>query len=81
MICSWPPPANPFERLVFRTRSVQLYVMIGSSDEFAAGAWDDYRSRDAFTFEEAPELSRLVLPPESRPAVYVFRRSAASRPA
>jgi hypothetical protein len=74
VICSWPPAGNAFERHVFSTPSVETYIMIGSRSEFAAGNWADYRAQDAFTFAEDPELSRLVLPPEIAPAVYVFRR-------
>jgi hypothetical protein len=76
VLCSWPPAGNPFERHVFATRSVELYVMIGSRHEFAAGDWRAYRSQTAFTWAEEPALSRLVLPPELDAAVYVFRRSA-----
>ena len=74
VICSWPPAGNAFERHVFSTPSVETYIMIGSRSEFAAGNWADYRAQDAFTFAEDPALSRLVLPPEIAPAVYVFRR-------
>ena len=74
VICSWPPAGNAFERHVFSTPSVETYIMIGSRSEFAAGSWADYRAQDAFTFAEDPALSRLVLPPEIAPAVYVFRR-------
>jgi hypothetical protein len=74
VICSWPPAGNAFERHVFSTPSVETYIMIGSRSEFAAGNWADYRAQEAFTFAEDPELSRLVLPPEIAPAVYVFRR-------
>jgi hypothetical protein len=74
VLCSWPPAGNPFERWVFRTPSVQTYIMIGSRHEFAAGHWGDYRRQTAFTFAEAPELSRLVLPPELDSAVYRFQR-------
>jgi hypothetical protein len=74
VVCSWPPAGNAFERHVFATPSVETYIMIGSRSEFAAGNWADYRAQDAFTFAEDPELSRLVLPPESAPAVYVFQR-------
>lgn len=76
VICSWPPPGNPFERQIFKTPSVDVYITIGGQDEFAAGNWDDYRAQSEFTFEEVPALSRLVLPPEARSAVYVFRRKA-----
>ena len=76
VLCSWPPANNPFERQVFRTRSVQLYLVIGSRHEFAAGNWKDYRQQTTFSFEEDKELSALVLPPELESAVYLFRRNA-----
>ncbi|MBI1844589.1 MAG: hypothetical protein HYR89_08295 [Actinobacteria bacterium] len=76
VICSWPPAGNRFEREVFRTRSVQLYIVIGSHSEHNSGNWADYKRQSAFTFGEDPALSRLVLPPEVGAAVYVFRRHA-----
>ena len=76
VICSFPPPGNDFERHVFRTRTVELYVVIGSTHEFAAGNWDEYRRQTAFAYEHDERLSRLVLPPEISPAVHVFRRTA-----
>ena len=76
VICSFPPPGNDFERHVFKTRSVELYVVIGSTHEFAAGNWDEYRRQTAFAFAQDTRLSRLVLPPEISPAVYVFGRRA-----
>lgn len=74
VLCSWPPAGNTFEQQVFRTRSVQMYIVIGSRHRFAAGNWDDYRQQTSFDFEENEKLSRLVLPPELDAAVYVFRR-------
>lgn len=74
VLCSWPPPGNSFERQVFKTRSVQLYIVIGSRHRHAAGNWPDYEQQSAFSFAEEPVLSRLVLPPELDSAVYVFRR-------
>ncbi len=74
VICSWPPAGNDFERRVFKTRSVQIYIVIGSRHRFAAGNWTDYKRQSAFTFEEEEALSRLVLPPELGSAVYIFRR-------
>ena len=64
VICSWPPPGNAFEAEVFKTRSVELYVTIGSRHAFASGNWSAYDEQDAFGFEEDEALSRLVLPPE-----------------
>lgn len=74
VLCSWPPAGNAFERAVFDTPSVQLYVVITTRQEFGAGDWDAYRRQQAFTAELDERLSRLVLPPETEPAVLVFRR-------
>ncbi|MCH9054150.1 MAG: SAM-dependent methyltransferase [Proteobacteria bacterium] len=76
VICSWPPADNDFERRVFKTRSVQIYIVIGSRHKFATGNWDDYERQSAFTLEEEEALSRLVLPPELGSAVYIFRRKS-----
>ncbi len=74
VICSWPPADNDFECRVFKTRSVQIYIVIGSRHRFAAGNWNDYKRQSAFTFEKEEALSRLILPPELGSAVYIFRR-------
>ncbi len=74
VICSWPPADNGFEGEVFRTPSVQLYVVIGSQHRFASGNWSVYEKQARFSFEQDHTLSRLVLPPELASAVYVFRR-------
>jgi hypothetical protein len=83
VLCSWPPAGNAFEQWVFKTPSVDTYVVLASRSEFAAGSWDAYRAAttgdDArFTLTEDPALSALVLPPEIAPAVYVFRRTGAA---
>jgi hypothetical protein len=74
VLCSWPPAENSFERAVFKTKSVELYIVIGSRHRFAAGNWRTYEEQTAFTGAEAEELSALVLPPDIDPAVYLFRR-------
>lgn len=74
VICSWPPSQNDFERHVFNTPSVQLYIVIGSRHQFAFGNWKDYKQQSAFGLEEDKKLGALVLPPELGAAVYVFRR-------
>ena len=76
VICSWPPSRNDFERHVFNTSSVRLYIVIGSRHQFAFGNWDDYRQQTAFDMKQEKELGALVLPPELETAVYVFRRKA-----
>lgn len=74
VICSWPPAANPFERHVFTTPSVELYIVIGSRHRFGFGDWKAYEAQTTFEFEERLDLAQLVLPPEIEPGVYVFRR-------
>jgi len=77
VICSWPPASNGFERQVFRTRTVQLYILITSRHQYAAGNWDAYREQQLFAMEENSSLSRLVLPPEIDAVVYLFTRKSA----
>jgi len=74
VICSWPPAGNDFEARVFKTRSVQMYIVIGSRHKFAAGNWNEYNRQSTFTVENDPSLARLVLPPELGSAVTIFRR-------
>jgi len=74
VLCSWPPAANNFERQVFRTKSVQMYIVIGSRHRHAAGNWEEYQNQTGFQLEEDRRLSAMVLPPELDSAVYVFRR-------
>lgn len=74
VICSWPPAGNDFEKKIFRTRTVQQYILIASRHRHAAGDWDAYEEQQAFSMQEEPELSRLVLPPELDAAVYLFTR-------
>lgn len=76
VLCSWPPPGNPFERAVFQTAGVELYVVLGSRHRFATGDWDAYERQRTFDWAVDEELSALVLPPEIDPAVLVFRRRA-----
>ena len=73
VLCSWPPPGNPFERAVFATPSVQLYVVIGTN-EHGSGNWADYGARQGFDMTHDRALSRLVLPHEQDNVVLVFRR-------
>lgn len=74
VVCSWPPAGNGFERHVFKTRSVEVYVMIGSRHRFATGNWDDYEKQTVFELSLDERLSRLILPRELESAVYVFKR-------
>jgi hypothetical protein len=74
VLCSFPPPGNAFERKVFTTPSVELYVVVTTRHRFAAGDWGAYEAQDRFDWAEDRALSALVLPPELDPAVLVFRR-------
>ena len=77
VICSWPPAGNSFERQVFRTATVQLYILISSRHRFAAGNRDDNRQQSPFSFQEEAGFSSSVLPPELDAGVYLFRRKPA----
>jgi len=74
VVCAFPPPRNSFEREVFRTSSVELYVVLTTRHKFAAGDWSVYESQTEFTFQPDPSLARLLLPPEIDPEVLVFQR-------
>jgi hypothetical protein len=76
VICSWPPARNTFEREIFRTKSVQMYLVIGSQHRFASGNWSDYEAQTQFTLERSDALSGLVLPPELGSQVLIFRRGS-----
>ncbi len=79
VICSWPPAGNDFEARVFKTRSVRMYIVIGSRHEFATGNWNEYNRQSTFSVEEDAALGRLVLPPELGSAVTIFRRKLESK--
>ena len=74
VLCSWPPAKNRFEEHVFRTNSVQRYIVIGSEHRFAFGNWAVYRSQALFRLRKDDALSALLLPREFGGAVYVFDR-------
>jgi hypothetical protein len=74
VLCSFPPPGNRFERRVFTSPGVELYLVVTSRHRFAAGDWEAYQAQRAFEWSIDERLSALVLPPELDPAVLVFRR-------
>ena len=73
VVCSWPPPGNRFERVVFATPSVELYIVITSRGEHGASDRTAYRTQTGFTVERSTRLSNLVLPQGSS-EVLIFRR-------
>jgi hypothetical protein len=74
VVCSWPPPDNSFEAEIFKTPSVDLYVVIGSKHRYACGNWDSYDAQREFEWGIDERLSALVMPPGLDAAVLVFRR-------
>jgi hypothetical protein len=75
VLCSWPPAGNRFERQVFSTRSVEMYIVIGSRYKFASGNWETYASQARFAMTPDATLSQYVLPPELESQVLIFRRN------
>lgn len=78
VLCSWPPANNSFERQVFRTQSVQRYIVIGSRSRFITGNWADYLAQIGFSMRDDAALGKLVVPPELDAAVLVFERVQAA---
>jgi hypothetical protein len=74
VLCSFPPPRNAFEREIFRTPSVELYVVLTTRHKFAAGDWSAYESQTDFALRSDLDLDRLLLPPMIDPCVLVFER-------
>lgn len=74
VICSWPPPGNDFEKHVFSSESVKLYIVIGTRNRSYSCNYDVYQNQKKFTREFSERLSSLVIPPSKDNAVYIFRR-------
>ncbi len=74
VICSWPPAGNSFEKYVFKTKSVQCYIVIGGTSQKASGNWLDYKNQSQFHWTADQSLAQKVLPPEIGNAVLIFKR-------
>ncbi|UQZ36504.1 SAM-dependent methyltransferase [Paenibacillus sp. PK3_47] len=74
VICSWPVPGNNYEKQVFRTPSVELYIVIGTRSPAITGDFATYYQLEDFSMELYETLSSLILPPTGENAVYLFRR-------
>lgn len=74
VICSWAPPGNTFEKYIFQTVSVKLYIVMGSKNSLYTGNHDVYNSQKNFTMEYNKYLSDLLLPPSKDNAIYIFKR-------
>jgi hypothetical protein len=78
VLCSFPPPKNSFEQEVFRTPSVDLYLVLTTRHRFAAGDWSAYESQTDFDWHADEGLTRMLLPPEIDPQVLVFERKSST---
>ncbi|MBI5185587.1 MAG: hypothetical protein HZA01_07660 [Nitrospinae bacterium] len=74
VLCSWPPSGNAFEKDIFETPSVELYIAIVSRHEYAAGYFAAYKEQSTFSMEEDADLSGVLFPPEPQHRVLIFRR-------
>ncbi|AWB44718.1 SAM-dependent methyltransferase [Paenibacillus sp. CAA11] len=74
VICSWPVPKNTYERHVFQSDSVDLYIVIGTKNATYTGDFETYYNQQCFSMELDEHLSSLILPPSDENAVYIFRR-------
>jgi len=74
VFCSWPPPGNRFERVVFATPSVKTYVVLTTGHRFAAGHWAAYEDETAFQRRTEQDLSRWLYPREVDPVILRFDR-------
>lgn len=74
VVCSWPVPRNPYEKHVFQTDSVEIYIVIGTRNPAVTGDFKAYANAKNFTMELNERLSSLLLPPSGDNAVYIFRR-------
>lgn len=74
VICSWPPPENNFEKHVFSSNHVNLYIVIGTKNHLHSCNHKLYKEQDSFIMEFSEKLSKLILPPSDDNAVYIFRR-------
>ena len=78
VLCSFPPPRNTFEREVFRSPSVELYVVLTTRHKFAAGDWAAYEAQTEFVSHSDLGLDALLLPPMIDPLVLLFERRPSS---
>jgi len=74
VLSSWAPSQNSFEKTIFETPSVELYVAIGSRHARATNDRVAWERQQTFSWECDRRLSGMLLPPENDGAVYVFRR-------
>lgn len=76
VLCAWPPAGNTFEKSIFTTQTVEMYIVIVSGHRFASGNWEAYETQQNFTLEFHLDLGRLLLPPELGSNVLVFSRKS-----
>lgn len=79
----WPPPGNSFEREIFSTKSVELYMAIVSRHRFASGNWRDYKSQESdlrgFSCVTNDVINKMMRPIEAEQQLLIFRRKTKHR--
>jgi hypothetical protein len=74
VICSWPPPDNPFELAIFLHPSVEYYIVIGSIHEFSTGNRRVYANAINYGFKLMDlDYSKYLLPVETQQQVLIFK--------
>jgi hypothetical protein len=76
VLAVWPPPENQFEKHIFATNSVKLYLAVVSRHQFASGDWTSYKavSKSKFTCTTNQSLNTLLRPAEAEQQMLIFRR-------
>ncbi len=74
VISSWPPPDNSFEKEIFHSPTVEMYIVIGSKHEFATGNQKSYQHQNKFKKIHRHDLTDMTLPQEWDHQVIQFIR-------
>jgi hypothetical protein len=76
VLCSFPPADNRFEERIFKTASVETYVVVTAKHRGTSGNARAWQEQTAFAGGPDVRLSSLIVPPELDPEVHVYRRKA-----
>jgi hypothetical protein len=75
VLCSFPPADNRFEERIFKTASVEAYVVVTTKHRGTSGNARAWQEQTAFVGGPDAHLSSLIVPPELDPEVHVYRRT------
>ncbi len=74
VLCSFPPADNRFEERIFKTASVETYVVVTTKHRGTSGNWRAWQEQTAFVGGPDAHLSSLIVPPELDSEVHVYQR-------